>query len=191
MPEAVNRLADAEPVQVKVLGQFSVSTGVRKSGPWPRPTAKRLCELVLLSPGRTIGRDLACDELFPDLGPGPGARALSKALSMARAALSHLGEPGASLLQADVMNIWASPDVTISTDLEAHEAALKAAIGMGHGQRRDESLVVALSEEGPCLPTSLTPTGRSVPENGWRRSAKKAASLWPETAPVALGARTR
>ena len=106
---------------------------------------------MLLSPGRTISRDLACDELFPDLGPGPGARALSKALSMARAALSHLGEPGASLLQADVMNIWASPDVTISTDLEAHEAALKAAIGMGHGQRRDESLVVALSEEGALL----------------------------------------
>ena len=84
-------------MQVKVLGQFSVSVQHRSAGPWPRPTAKRLCELVLLSPGRSISRDLACDELFPDLGPNGAARALSKALSMARAALSHLGEPGASL----------------------------------------------------------------------------------------------
>jgi DNA-binding SARP family transcriptional activator len=137
-------------VQVKVLGQFSISVGANTVGPWPRPTAKRLCELVLLSPGRTVRRDVACEVLFPELGRN-GARALSKALSMARAALSRLGERGASLLQADLVNIWASPDVTVSVDAERQEAALKAALDIGPGQLRDDSLVKSLSEVGALL----------------------------------------
>jgi hypothetical protein len=44
-------------VQVKLLGPFAISVGDRTAGPWPRPTAKRLCELVLVSPGRRVGRD--------------------------------------------------------------------------------------------------------------------------------------
>jgi hypothetical protein len=46
--------------------------------------------------GRRVSRDLACEELFPGLDPHAAARALSKALSMARAALAPLGEAGTS-----------------------------------------------------------------------------------------------
>ena len=53
-----------------------------------------------MSPGRRVSRDLACEELFPGLDPRAAARSVSKALSMARAALAGLGEPaGASLLK--------------------------------------------------------------------------------------------
>src|SRR5690349_21281702 len=107
-------------VRVRLLGPFSVVSGGRAAGPWPRPSARRLCQLVLVSPGRRVSRDLACDELFPDLDPRAAARSVSKALSMARAALAGLSEPGepgqpggsgepgeraASLLEADLTHI--------------------------------------------------------------------------------------
>ena len=136
-------------MRVQLLGPFSVSSAGRTAGPWPRPSARRLCELVLVSPGRRVSRDLACEELFGDLDPRAAARAVSKALSMARAALAGLGEPAISLLQADLGHIWASPAAQV--DAEAHEAALRATLLMDPGQDRDERLVAALAEERELL----------------------------------------
>ncbi len=161
-------------MQVKLLGQFSLSVGANTAGPWPRPPAKRLCELVLLSPGRTISRDLACEVLFPHLGRN-GAPALSKALSMARAALSRLGEPAASLLKADLVNIWASPDVAVSVDAERQEAALRGALDIGPGQRRDDTFVKSLSEVGALLADEPYADWALRPENGWVPSDKRLA----------------
>src|SRR5258708_34987189 len=76
----------SQTVQVTLLGQFSIAARGRVVSEWPRPSARRLCELILVSPGRRISRDLACEELFPRLEPRAAARALSKALSMARSA---------------------------------------------------------------------------------------------------------
>ena len=137
---------EVQIVQVRLLGPFSVSVGGQTAGPWPRPSAKRLCARVLVAPGRRISRDFACDELFPDLDPHAAARAVSKALSMARAALADLGE---DLLFADLTHIWASPAAQV--DAEAHDAALHAALAMGPGRERDDLLVAALAEDGELL----------------------------------------
>jgi DNA-binding SARP family transcriptional activator len=136
-------------VRVRLLGPFSVVSGGRAAGPWPRPSARRLCQLVLVSPGRRVSRDLACEELFPDLDPRAAARSVSKALSMARAALAGLGDPAASLLEADLTHIWASP--TAEVDAEAHEQALRAALAMGPGHERDTRLAASLAEDGELL----------------------------------------
>ena len=96
-----------------------------------------------------MSRDLACEELFGDLNPRAAARAVSKALSMARAALAELGEPAISLLKADLGHIWASPAAQV--DAEAHEAALRATLLMDPGQDRDERLVATLVEERELL----------------------------------------
>src|SRR6266700_2245867 len=140
-------------VQVRLLGPFSVVSGGRATGPWPRPSARRLCQLVLVSPGRRVGRDLVCDELFPDLDPRAAARSVSKALSMARAALAGLdepgGEPAASLLETDLTHIWASPAVEV--DATEHEQALRAALAMGPGHERDGLLAKALADDGELL----------------------------------------
>ncbi|MGO9657839.1 MAG: hypothetical protein ACLP7F_05685, partial [Acidimicrobiales bacterium] len=104
-------------VQVHLLGPFSISLGGARTrtptaiGPWPRPSAKRLCELVFVSPGHRVGREQACEALFHGLGATAAARALSKALSMARSVLGGLGHPGPELLQADLNHIWAAPAV--------------------------------------------------------------------------------
>ena len=138
-----------QAVQVTLLGQFSIAARGRVVSEWPRPSARRLCELVLVSPGRRVSRDLACDVLFPQLEPRAAARALSKALSMARGALAGLGADGAALLSADLLHIWASPDVTV--DVETRSAALRAGLAMSPGQLRDDTLSGALAEDGELL----------------------------------------
>src|SRR6478672_1589551 len=139
-------------VRVRLLGPFSVVSGGRAAGPWPRPSARRLCQLVLVSPGRRVSRDLACEELFGDLDPRAAARSVSKALSMARAALAGLaapGEPSASLLEADLTHIWASPDADV--DAAEHEHALRVALALGPGHERDALLATALADDGELL----------------------------------------
>ena len=140
-------------VRVRLLGPFSVVSGGRAAGPWPRPSARQLCQLVLVSPGRRVSRDLVCEELFADLDPRAAARSVSKALSMARAALAGLdepgGEPAASLLKADLTHIWASPAVEV--DATGHEQALRAALAMDPGHERDGLLANALTDDGELL----------------------------------------
>jgi class 3 adenylate cyclase/tetratricopeptide (TPR) repeat protein len=138
-----------QTVQVKLLGPFSVTSGGRTAGPWPRPSARRLCELVLVSPGHRVSRDLVCEELFPGLDPRAAARSVSKALSMARAALCGLGPHGDSLLIADLTHVWASQSAQV--DAEAQETALRAALSMAAGQDRDDRFVAALAEEAELL----------------------------------------
>src|SRR5712671_6368595 len=145
-------------VRVRLLGPFSVVSGGRAAGPWPRPSARRLCQLVLVSPGRRVSRDLVCEELFADLDPRAAARSVSKALSMARAALAGLsapgeprepGEPAPALLEADLTHIWANPAVQV--DAAEHEQALRAALAMGPGHERDDLLATALADDGELL----------------------------------------
>jgi DNA-binding SARP family transcriptional activator len=138
-----------QAVQVRLLGPFAVSCGGRTATGWPRPSARRLCALVLVSPGRRVSRERACEELFPGLDPRAAARALSKALSMARSALAELGEPAAALLAADLSHIWASAAADV--DADAHRQALRDALAMGPGDDRDGRLAAALAEDGELL----------------------------------------
>ena len=55
-------------VFVTLPGRFTISVAGRAAGPWPRPAARRLCELVLVSPGRRVSREAAwedCLEIDP------------------------------------------------------------------------------------------------------------------------------
>jgi class 3 adenylate cyclase/tetratricopeptide (TPR) repeat protein len=136
-------------VRVRLLGQFAIASGDQVAGPWPRPTAKRLCELVLVSPGQRVSRDVACEALFPRLDPRTAARSLSKALSMARGALAVLGEPGASLLAADLSSIWVA--AVLEVDADAHAEALRAGLETKPGQERDDRLSAALAQDAELL----------------------------------------
>ncbi len=159
------RRRPGQAVQVRLLGEFAITAGDRAAGPWPRPSARRLCALLLVSPGRRVTRDLACEELFPRLEPRAAARSLSKALSMARAALAELGEPGAALLGADLTHLWLSAGDRGRRRRPGGRAARRAgaAAGPGEGRRpgRRRSRRTA-----SCSPTSRTPTGRTGPGTG-------------------------
>ncbi len=141
----------AAKVRVQLLGPFSIILGAKVVGPWPRPTAKRLCELVFVSQGRRVARAVACDELFPNLAPQEAAKALSKALSMARASLSQLGGGAQRLLQGDRTFIWADLALVAELDLEAHEEALRSALKADRSADRERLLLKAQQCSAPLL----------------------------------------
>jgi class 3 adenylate cyclase/tetratricopeptide (TPR) repeat protein len=139
-----------QAVRVRVLGGFTITAGDLAVGSWPRPSARRLCALLLVSPGRRVSRDLACDELFPRLEPRPAARSLSKALSMARTALAGLGDDVGALLGADLTHVWLSPRLVV--DADEQESVLRAGLAMAPGEVRDETLSGALTDDAELLP---------------------------------------
>jgi class 3 adenylate cyclase/tetratricopeptide (TPR) repeat protein len=139
-----------QAVLARLLGEFAITAGDRTAGPWPRPSARRLCALLLVSTGRRVTRDLACEELFPRLEPRTAARSLSKALSMARAALAELGEPGGALLGADLTHLWLSPEIVVDADTQAD--GLRAGLALTPGRERDDTLADALTADSELLP---------------------------------------
>ena len=62
-------------LQARLLGPFSLSRGELTAGPWERPSARRLVQLLLVSPGRRMTRDAAREALFPHMGPEASRRA--------------------------------------------------------------------------------------------------------------------
>ena len=99
----------AARLRVSLLGPFKIVRGERAVDRWLRPSAKRLCEFVIISPGHRVGRGVACDVLFANLGPVAAGNALSRALWMAREALAALGEDVPAMLQANRAYISLSP----------------------------------------------------------------------------------
>jgi DNA-binding SARP family transcriptional activator len=138
-------------LDVRLLGPFSVSLGQVEAGPWARPSAKRLAELVLVSPGLRTGREAACEALFPNPGAASAANALRRALSMAKAALSPLGEGAAGLLSADRGRIFANAALPVEVDSELQAGELRKALATAPGPGRDELLCLALAAEGTLL----------------------------------------
>ncbi|HTW10910.1 MAG TPA: AAA family ATPase, partial [Acidimicrobiales bacterium] len=151
MVSPVERPEGLAVITVRLLGRFVVTGGERSIRTWPRPTARRLCQLVLVSPGRRISRESVCEALFPSLSPEAAARSLYKAQSMARMVLKELGPQAAALLCADPNQIWADPSVALVVDLDAHEDTLRAALQRPPGPERDASLVEGLSTRGVPL----------------------------------------
>jgi hypothetical protein len=94
----------------------------------------------MVSPGLGVGREVARELLFADLGPAASAKALSRALSLAREALSALGEEVAGRLRADRAHIWFSAEAALEVDLVAHQEALRVALAMEPGDPRDAAL---------------------------------------------------
>jgi DNA-binding SARP family transcriptional activator len=138
-------------VRARLLGRFAISLSGHEAGPWPRPSAKRLCELVLVTPSRRVTRDVACEMLFPGRNAAEARRALVKALSMAKCVLRDLGGEAARLLDADRTSVWVAPDVALEVDADHHESELRAALAMSPGRVRDDRLAAALADDGTFL----------------------------------------
>ena len=153
MPAAAGQApgGGATALQVKLLGPFSVSLGSQTAGPWPRPVAKRLCGLVLVSAGGESRVRPRARRSFLALVPARQLAALSKALSMAHAALSALGPHGKELILGDRNYVWANPAIPLNVDVAAQEEGLHLALAAEPGPQRDDLIVEALAGEGRLL----------------------------------------
>jgi class 3 adenylate cyclase/tetratricopeptide (TPR) repeat protein len=138
-------------LRANLLGPFSITLGDVSASPWARPSAKRLCELLLVSAGRRLAREAACEALFPNLGPEQAANALSKALWMARTALAALGEPAHNLIRADRGHIWIDPECGLEVDLDLVDELLRGGLDSEPGALRDDTLTRALATSGMLL----------------------------------------
>ena len=133
-------------LRATLLGPFSVARGHLIAGPWERPTARRLFQLVLLSPARRIRREAASEVLFPQLGPDVAIRSLNKAIAMARRALDSLGQDASAILVTE-RGLIRADFPALEVDLEVQETALRAGLAMVPGQERDQILGSGLENE--------------------------------------------
>jgi hypothetical protein len=140
-------------VQITLLGAFTTSLSARRVGRWYRPSAKRHCELLMLSPGLTLRREVAREALFANLSPAAGASALSTALSLSRDAVPALGEKGPGLLRSDRAPIWVAEEIPLEIDLVVHEGALRAGLSKTPGSERDLAQEPAMAP-GPTQPAA-------------------------------------
>lgn len=136
-------------VQVQLLGAFRVELPNGKdAAPWARPSGRRLFQALLLRERRRIGREEVAQLLFPDRAPERAANAVSKALSIARAALAPF-----DLIKADRNVIWI--DGPIEVDLDVACSALRRGLSLPPGEDREEALIVGLAFEGSLLDQEL------------------------------------
>lgn len=160
-------------LRATLLGPFSVARGHLIAGPWERPTARRLFQLVLLSPARRIRREAASEVLFPQLGPDVAIRSLNKAIAMARRALDSLGQ-GASAILVTERGLIRADFPALEVDLEAQETALRAGLAMVPGRNATKSWARAWRTNASFWRMSLMQNGHS---NGARRSRSCARKL--------------
>ena len=167
----------AAPLRARLLGPFRVSLGEASAGPWARPSARRLCELLLVTPSRRLGREAACEALFPNLGTDAARMALRKALSMAKLALSTLGDDAAGWLRADRASVWLDR-FDLEVDFESHQEALRTALSAPSGPERDRRLAQALTEKALLL--------EDEPYADWALAPREALEVLRQEARLAL-----
>jgi len=191
--------ATADPplnLLVRLLGPFSISLGDKRTAHCERPPARRLCQLLLLAPGRRLTREAAIQDLFPDLDPVAASPALSKALSHARSALAVLGPQGRDILQADLSHAWMDLGEAYEVDHEVQVRQLEEALAAPPGELRDELLALALADDGTLVVEEAYAPWATGPRSGFSCrtirstrvvSAVQPALLWsshPATAPA-------
>ena len=136
-------------VRVRLLGGFQVVLpDGRVAGPWARPTARRVFQILVLREQHRIGREELTELLFPDVRSDSGANSLSKALSMARAALAPF-----EVIKADRDVVWLTGEIHV--DAQEQRSMLRRAMALAPGTARDAALITALQERGRLLDEEL------------------------------------
>lgn len=131
------------------LGPTRVEVDGRVVDEWPRPAARRLVTVLLLSPRHHRRRDELIDLLFGHLDRDAGSRAVSKALSQARSVLDT--EDGPSVLVSDGAGVRLRDDLVVEVDLTQHVDALRDALAKPSGGGRPAALRAALAVDGEPL----------------------------------------
>jgi DNA-binding SARP family transcriptional activator/tetratricopeptide (TPR) repeat protein len=145
-------------LQGELLGRMQVTVDDRPTvAAWPRPAARRLVALLLLASDHALAREVVATSLFDHLEPSRAARAVSKALSLARSVLdvadptSGPAASGPSVLDADRASVWIADHVSVRVDLHDHLTALRAAPAVADPSERARRLRDALAVTGPVL----------------------------------------
>lgn len=166
----------ARVLRATLLGPFSLALGDLAAGPWARPSARRLLQLVLVSSGHRVSREVASEALFPHLDRVAAANSVSRTLSMTKHALSSLGPDAVELLVVEGGFISALPaaGTTLELDVELLEQQLRSGLSMAGGDARDDRLALALADEGTMLEDEPYADWAATPRQGLESLRHKA-----------------
>ena len=131
-------------ISARLLGSFAVSLDGQEVQGWPRPPARRLVELLLITPGHRVTRIDAAGVVLPDAPPEQCQRAVSKAVSQARHVL------GTRAIVAEGHHLLLRGEV--HTDLEDLRTGLCSALGIKAAPARRSLLAKELARALPLLP---------------------------------------
>ncbi|RIK14197.1 MAG: hypothetical protein DCC50_11610, partial [Acidobacteria bacterium] len=109
-------------LDVRLIGRVAVRTTAGWRDDWPRPAARRLVALLVLSPTRSVPREVVADRLFGHLPADRALRNVSKALSQARTVV------GPGVLHGDVATVWIAGTVEVRTDLDLDAGLARRAL---------------------------------------------------------------
>ena len=136
-------------LKVLLLGEFKVMLPDGEvAGPWIRPSARRVFQVLVLREQHRIGREELAELLFPELKPERAANAVSKALTMVRSALSPF-----DIVKSNRNVIWLEGQLEV--DAEVQRRRLREALAAPPGDSRDASLVAGLEQRGRLLDDEL------------------------------------
>jgi predicted ATPase/DNA-binding SARP family transcriptional activator len=123
---AVGNSVDTSLLQVRLLGQFSVSVAGRPTPPalWRRRRAAAVIKLLALAPGHRLHREQVLDALWPDLDPDDAANNLRVVLHYARRGLEDAGAPPDSVLVRDGDALLVSHPAETWVDVDAFAEAV-------------------------------------------------------------------
>lgn len=110
-------------LDVRLFGRVAVRTTAAWRDEWPRPAARRLVALLVLSPTRSLPREVVADRLFCHLPADRALRNVSRAMSLARTLV------GPGILLGDSATVWIAESAAVRTDLardteQAHRALI-------------------------------------------------------------------
>ncbi len=119
----------AEPVSIRLLGQFRVSIGADTATAQPTRRAAELLQLLSLQPQRSLLNEQVVEALWPHLDPEAGSANLRKAAYHAR---QFVGQPDALVLRGG--RVFLLPDRNVDCDALRFERAADDALAGGDGR---------------------------------------------------------
>ena len=175
----------SRPVRVSLLGPFTHKGAVCSSaGPWSRPTGQTPLRAGAAEPRARVGREVACELLFANLGRRPRPTLSPRRCRWPGRRLSALGDDVPTCCKPTAPTLGLTGRA-LDIDLVAHEEALRSALAMEPGRPATRRFLRHWPKTAPCSKTSLMPTGPSAPRGPGGAAPKGPSQSWPETAPGA------
>jgi DNA-binding SARP family transcriptional activator len=131
--DTIRREPDDQTLSIRLLGEFSVSHGERQveASSWRFHNARRLVQILALTPGHRVHREQVTEWFWPEAGARSASNNFHQIVHHARRALKSIGVDGHALRVEGGLLALSGPEDRLWIDVDAFEAAARAAMSNG------------------------------------------------------------
>jgi DNA-binding SARP family transcriptional activator len=131
--DTIRLVPDDRDLNIRLLGEFSVSHGGRQveASSWRFHNARRLVQILALTPGHRVHREQLTEWFWPDASDRSANNNFHQVLHHARRALKSIGVDGHALRVEGGLLALSGPEDRLWIDVDAFEAAARAAMSNG------------------------------------------------------------